>query len=226
MVGGSTAWSTHRPYEWSAAIGECGGLYRVCQLHYSIRMTTAVRAAQAAYLAAHLGLCQSVALAWCDKENGVGNNILGVEDRPGHLAVYATWQAGLDAAIERIDNSPYYAGIRASLLTHDPIKQRQAIIDSPWSGTHYAGGFPQVPAGVCAPLAAPRHDAEVTIPTAIWNDAEQRWVYNGVNRLGIGTRLVVRGHAYVKAGVPCYPAVAPPLYANYYVPVAHVRLIT
>lgn len=187
-------------------------------------MTTALRSAQAAYLAAHLGLCQSVALAWITKESGVHNNLLGVEDRPGHLAEYATWQAGLDAAIERVDDSPYYAGIRASIPTHDPVRQRQALIDSPWSGTHYAGGFPQVTPGICGPTAAPRHRATVIVATALWNDAEQRWVYNGPHRLAVGVDLVVRGAGYVKGKVLCFPVVAPALYANYYVPTAHVRL--
>ncbi len=110
-------------------------------------------AAKGAYLAARSGLCGSVALAWVTIENGVNNNILGVEVN-GRLATYATWQQGIDAAVARLQTSSYYGGIRAAIASGDCCKQRDAIVASPWSGSsHYGNGahFPAV-AG-CAPYA-------------------------------------------------------------------------
>lgn len=106
--------------------------------------------AKGAYLAAKSGLCGSVALAWVTKENGVGNNVLGVGYSNGHLPTFPTWQQGLDAAVAAVQSSSYYAGIRAAIASGDCCKQRDAIIDSPWSGDFYgaklSGGphFPSV----------------------------------------------------------------------------------
>lgn len=77
------------------------------------------------------------------------------------------------------------------------------------------------PAPVVTP--APHFAATVTTPTNLWNDKYHRWVYNGTNRVKVGTRLVIRGAQYAKDGVKCYPIVGP-LYAGYYVPVAHVKV--
>lgn len=113
--------------------------------------------AKGAYLAAKSGLCGSVALAWVTKENGVGNNVLGVGYSNGHLPTFPTWQAGLDAAVAAVQSSSYYAGIRAAIASGDCCKQRDAIIDSPWSGDFYGAKLPGGPRfpGVsgCGPYA-------------------------------------------------------------------------
>lgn len=74
-------------------------------------------------------------------------------------------------------------------------------------------------------IAAPHYKATVSTATALWNDATQRWTYNGSNALRVGTVLEVRGVGYTKGGVPCHPVVGPsPYQPSYYVPTSHVRL--
>lgn len=100
-----------------------------------------------AYLAQTSGLAPEVALAWVKKENGVNNDILGVTNQNG-LEKFATWQQGIDAAVNLLQTSNYYAGIRAAIAGGNPCAQRDAIVASPWSGrSHYGNGanFPEIP---------------------------------------------------------------------------------
>lgn len=187
---------------------------------------TTLHEQQGTYLAAHSGLAVSVAVAWVTIENGVNNNILGVEVN-GVLARYPTWEAGLDAAIARLKTSSYYAGIRKAIASGNACAQRDAIVESPWSGaSHYGHGAHFPPVTGCPayghPAASPHHEAVVTVATAIYNGTTGRWVYNGPNALKPGLQLVVRGAGYTFDGVLTYPVVSP--YPGYYVPVAHVRL--
>jgi len=91
----------------------------------------------------------------------------------------------------------------------------------PYTGTPTSTPTTQPPPST----AAPHYYAQVTVPTALWNDGTQRWVYNGPNAIPVGTRLVVRGAKYLKGGVSCYPIVAGTPYGGYWVPVAHVKLL-
>lgn len=91
------------------------------------------------------------------------------------------------------------------------------------------------PVAVCtAPPGPPpttlHYHASVVVPTALWNDATQRWVYNGANRIKAGTPLVVRSKGFTKGGVGCYavasiPALGPTAGPGYFVPRLHIRLI-
>lgn len=71
---------------------------------------------------------------------------------------------------------------------------------------------------------APHYTATVIVPTSLWNETTQRWVYNGVNKIKIGVKFDVRGATYTKGGVVCYPISGPAPYINYYLPRANVRL--
>lgn len=74
---------------------------------------------------------------------------------------------------------------------------------------------------------APHYKATVTIPTALWNNATKRWVYNGANNVKPGVRLEVRGAVYKMDGTPCYPITSgswSSKYAGYYVPTKNVKL--
>jgi len=69
--------------------------------------------------------------------------------------------------------------------------------------------------------------ATVITATPLWNDVTKKWVYNGDNRVKVGTRLEVRGAQYVKGGIKCYPITSGKYssnYKGYYVPVKNVRL--
>ena len=83
--------------------------------------------AKGAYLAQISGLAPTVALAWVKKENGVNNNILGVTNQNG-LETFATWQQGIDAAVNLLQTSNYYAGIRAAIAGGNPCAQRDACL--------------------------------------------------------------------------------------------------
>ena len=101
------------------------------------------------YLAAHSGLCLSVAVAWVTAENGENNDILGVTKVGGGFPSFGTCEEGLDAAIATFttnDAAGYYAGIRAAIASCNCCAQRTAIIGSPWCGGHYNNGadFPSV----------------------------------------------------------------------------------
>lgn len=75
--------------------------------------------------------------------------------------------------------------------------------------------------------------AAVTVATSLWNDTTKRWVFNGPNRLAVGTKLEIRGRQFPKGGVACYPvtdgtyalANHTSKYAGYYVPVSHVKVL-
>ena len=111
------------------------------------QQASAVPASMGAYLAQMSGLAPDVALAWVKKENGVNNNILGVTNQNG-LETFATWQQGIDAAVNLLKTSSYYAGIRAAIAGGNHCAQRDAIVASPWSGrSHYGNGanFPEIP---------------------------------------------------------------------------------
>ena len=69
---------------------------------------------------------------------------------------------------------------------------------------------------------SPHYGATVTRPTALWNPATKRWVYNGPNAIKVGTPLIVRGARYSMGGQITHPVVSP--FGGYYVPVANVKL--
>jgi hypothetical protein len=69
-----------------------------------------------AYLAEISGLSPAVALAWVTAENGVNNDILGVTNQNG-LETFATWQQGIDAAVNLLRSSSDYASIRAAIAS-------------------------------------------------------------------------------------------------------------
>jgi hypothetical protein len=73
-----------------------------------------------------------------------------------------------------------------------------------------------------APIAAPHHGARVTVRTQLWNDGTHAWRY----ALQPGQALEVRGALYAKGGVSCYPVSGPAPFAGYYVPAAHVALVS
>lgn len=72
--------------------------------------------------------------------------------------------------------------------------------------------------------AAPSVHATVTAPTALYNPATARWVYNGRNALKPGLALVVRTAQYVRGGRHVYPVGGPAPFVGYFVPVDHVKL--
>jgi hypothetical protein len=64
----------------------------------------------------------------------------------GGAAGYVSVAAGLQGAVDYL-NMPAYAGVKAGLLANQPAAAEQALIASPWAGSHYGGGadFSQVP---------------------------------------------------------------------------------
>lgn len=106
--------------------------------------------ANANYLASKTGLSPAVALAWLRNEcQSVANptnplNIryygsTGQTGKIGGFATYASPHAGLDGAARLVNNSAYYAIIRAAIKTGNPWAEAHAIELSPWAGGHYGG---------------------------------------------------------------------------------------
>lgn len=57
----------------------------------------------------------------------------------GGAADYASWQAGLQGAVDYLGMSSY-ASIKKALVAGDSNAARAAIIASPWAGSHYGNG--------------------------------------------------------------------------------------
>lgn len=57
----------------------------------------------------------------------------------GGAADFASWQAGLQGAVDYL-NMGNYAAIKRSLVAGDASAARAAIIASPWAGSHYGNG--------------------------------------------------------------------------------------
>jgi len=74
---------------------------------------------------------------------------------------------------------------------------------------------------------APHYASTVTRATALWNDATQRWTFNGTAAIKVGTKLEVRAKQFPKGGVATYPVTCGTYacnYPGYYVPVKNVKL--
>lgn len=97
----------------------------------------------AAALSAATGLNYDAARLWASAEVGAYNN-LGIMDAPGVPHQYATPEEGARGAAQLINSSSLYAGIRASVASHDTHTQLLAIAQSPWhlgqDGLAKAGG--------------------------------------------------------------------------------------
>lgn len=81
------------------------------------------------------GLDINLARVWIRAESGVGNNPLGVTSVQGRISklnTYSTPIAGIDAAINLLKSSSYYAGIRTAISSGSVTDQAKAIIASPW----------------------------------------------------------------------------------------------
>jgi len=111
--------------------------------------TSNATVANATYLANKTGLNPAVALAWLLNEGqSVANptNPLNIEaggtsgqtGTQGGFGVYASTQAGLDAAASLINSAPQYAGIRAAIKGGNSQSEAQAIQNSPWAKGHYS----------------------------------------------------------------------------------------
>lgn len=57
----------------------------------------------------------------------------------GGAADYASWQAGLQGAVDYLGMSSY-TSIKKALVAGDSSAARAAIIASPWAGSHYGNG--------------------------------------------------------------------------------------
>lgn len=104
----------------------------------------------AQYLASKTGIDPNVALAWlkneCQSTPNPTNplNILyygthGQTSKTGRFGSYPSTRAGLDHAAWLINNSGYYAGVRAAIATKNPALQARAIEKSPWAAGGYGG---------------------------------------------------------------------------------------
>lgn len=103
-----------------------------------------------------------------------------------------------------------------------------AQVEAFWQSLSYPVAFTTAPP-TAQPLTLHYH-AQVIVPTALWNDGTQRWVYNGPNRIKAGTSLVVRSKGFTKDGVSCFavaslPALGPTAGPGYFIPKLHIRLI-
>lgn len=92
------------------------------------------------------GLDPKVAEAWIRAEKGVNGNVLGrtYYDAQGNqrLYQYESQEAGIDAAISLVLNSPTYAKLRASLATGNQQQDLAALMASPWNRPYYTSTLP------------------------------------------------------------------------------------
>jgi len=90
---------------------------------------------------------------WEKSEGGGGKfNPLNQGPVPGHpeltttgsqygggAADYASWDAGLQGAVDYI-NMPNYTAVKAALMAGNGAQARSALIQSPWAASHYGNG--------------------------------------------------------------------------------------
>jgi len=133
-----------------------------------------------------------------------------------------TWRVGDPGADGRRAGIPRsYQDIPISLI-------RAAAADLDLGGRRLGTGLVYTYITPPDPVPPVKHFASSVIhATSLWNDATQRWVYNGPNAIKIGTKLEVRGKQYPKGGVATYPVTCGAFacnYPGYYVPVKNVKL--
>ena len=110
---------------------------------------------------------------WMRAEGGPSDNPLNTTLGQGGaqgsaIKGYGSVQAGIDATVKTLKNGLYNPVIDA-FRASDPAAVRRAVVQSPWSGSHYANTdyragakFPSVPTGGAAP--APSTSAAPSAP--------------------------------------------------------------
>jgi hypothetical protein len=120
----------------------------------------ATYAQMATYLSSKSGLDYRVALNWLHAEGSQQKgNPLGVDyTAKTGPRLFASWQAGLDRAVQLLTTSSNYKNIVSAIRSGNPAAERAAIVASPWSGSsHYGGGahFPTAGITGAVPAATP-----------------------------------------------------------------------